>query len=77
MRSQLNAAHRFGTVAQFFLKKQGVVLAQWANKWRNTIELSLLESMVGAGRFELPTPCAQVGLRPILKMPYFQCILIQ
>jgi hypothetical protein len=30
------------------------------------------EDLVGAGRFERPTPCAQGGFWPRAKMPYFQ-----
>jgi hypothetical protein len=33
--------------------------------------------MVGAGRFELPTPCAQGSFRPPSKMPYFQLLTFQ
>ena len=33
--------------------------------------------LVGAGRFERPTPCAQGGLSEAAKMAYFQSILFQ
>src|ERR1017187_597482 len=33
--------------------------------------------MVGAGRFERPTPCAQGSFRPQSKMPYFQLLTFQ
>src|ERR1017187_8318432 len=34
-------------------------------------------NMVGAGRFERPTPCAQGGFRPLSEMPYFQLLTLQ
>src|ERR1039457_5633955 len=37
----------------------------------------LLIPLVGAGRFERPTPCAQGGFRPIPKMPCFQLLTFQ
>jgi len=37
----------------------------------------LLEDLVGAGRFERPTPCAQDGFRHSAKIVYFQRILFQ
>src|ERR1035441_3157854 len=33
--------------------------------------------MVGAGRFERPTPCAQGSFRPPKKMPYSQLLTFQ
>jgi hypothetical protein len=33
--------------------------------------------MVGAGRFELPAPCAQGSFRPAVEMPYFQLLTFQ
>ena len=36
-----------------------------------------MKNLVGAGRFERPTPCAQGGLRPSRETAYFQHILIQ
>jgi hypothetical protein len=31
--------------------------------------------LVGAGRFERPTPCAHGGFRPQAEVPYFQLLL--
>jgi hypothetical protein len=42
---------------------------------RNSFEIN--SGLVGAGRFERPTPCAQGGLRPAEKVVYFQRILFQ
>jgi hypothetical protein len=39
--------------------------------------LEWMSGLVGAGRFERPTPCAQVGFRRGLKVGYFQCLLFQ
>jgi len=36
-----------------------------------------LKPLVGAGRFERPTPCAQGSFRSIDKVPYFQRALFQ
>jgi hypothetical protein len=36
-----------------------------------------LKILVGAGRFERPTPCAQGSFRPSLKMPCFQVFTFQ
>jgi len=36
-----------------------------------------LKTLVGAGRFERPTPCAQGSFRPQPKMPYFQLLTFQ
>jgi hypothetical protein len=33
--------------------------------------------LVGAGRFERPTPCAQGGVRYIQKAPCFQLLMFQ
>jgi len=38
----------------------------------NALQSQLLILLVGAGRFERPTPCAQGGLRPISEGAYFQ-----
>lgn len=38
---------------------------------------NLLIPLVGAGRFELPTPCAQGSFRPQPKMYYFQLLTFQ
>src|ERR1017187_8557302 len=37
----------------------------------------LLILLVGAGRFERPTPCAQGGFRPRAEKPYFQLLRLQ
>jgi hypothetical protein len=38
---------------------------------------ALRDHLVGAARFELPTPCAQGGFRPRAEMPYFQLLKFQ
>ena len=37
----------------------------------------LLILLVGAGRFERPTPCAQGGFRPSAEIPCFQVLTFQ
>jgi hypothetical protein len=43
---------------------------------RSSLLLST-EGLVGAGRFERPTPCAQGGFRPRAEIPCFQVLTFQ
>ena len=72
-----SAGKSFGTVPCNNLEKQVLILTQWANRRQNRNNLTHLESMVGAGRFERPTPCAQGSFRHSWKVPYFQLLTFQ
>jgi len=62
----------FGPVmAQLGKEKRKLWAGNRSTRFKST------SGLVGAGRFERPTPCAQGGFRPRAKVPYFQQLLFQ
>jgi hypothetical protein len=65
------------TVGDFLLAQSRQRMGESNGRTINQLFWDQREDLVGAGRFERPTPCAQGSFRPPSKTPCFQALRFQ